>query len=85
MNNDKEILHKKLLYRSQNRGCKETDILLGKYALSEIEKFDDNNLAIYENLLQEDDVKIYDWLLGKSAVPHHYKNLISHIRQFHKI
>ena len=44
MKSDKELLIKKLLYRSIHRGCKETDILLGNFAIARTESFDDSKL-----------------------------------------
>ncbi|MCE3255896.1 MAG: hypothetical protein K0R25_1390 [Rickettsiaceae bacterium] len=82
---DKEILIKSLLYKSLHRGCKETDILLGKFAESNIRKFGDEDLTIYSDLVLEDDVMIYDWILQISQAPKKYQNLINNIRQFHNL
>jgi antitoxin CptB len=85
INNNREILLKKLLYRSVNRGCKETDILLGEFAKVKINDFDDENLLVYKNLIEEDDLEIYDWILGKRNIPDKYKNLVLKIGDFHKL
>ena len=47
---NKEILIKQLLYRSKHRGCKETDILLGKFAEEKITNFSDEKLNLYQKL-----------------------------------
>lgn len=83
MNN--EILKKQLLYRSQHRGCKETDILLGKFIVEKIDEFDDKKLQLYHELINEDDMMIYDWILGKEDILKKYADLIEEIRVFHKI
>ena len=63
---EKEILIKQLLYRSNHRGCKETDILLGKFFNSEFKNFSDEKLNLYNQFISQDDALIYDWLfLGK--------------------
>jgi antitoxin CptB len=67
-----ENLRKKLLYRSLNRGCRETDILLGKFATSEIRAMKDAELAIYEQFLDEYDGDIYKWLTGQKEMPPEY-------------
>ena len=82
---NKELLIKTLLYRSLHRGCKETDILLGKFATSKINDFDDEKLDIYSKLIVEDDAFIYDWILKKSETPKEYQSLIEEIRQFHDL
>lgn len=80
---NKEILQKKLLYRSCYRGCKETDYLIGNYAKENIEKIVDLNL--YEAFLNENDGNIYDWIMNKIATPEQYLQIIKDIQTFHKI
>ena len=82
---NKEILIKQVLYRSQHRGCKETDILLGKYIVEKINEFDDEKLDLYQKFINEDDFAIYDWILNKMNVPEEYVGLVVEIREFHDI
>ena len=35
------VVKKKLIYRSCNRGCKETDFMLGKFVICDINKLND--------------------------------------------
>jgi antitoxin CptB len=53
---------KKLLYLSTHRGCKEIDIILGKFAEENLDKLTDDELIIYEKILLEPDGLIYDSL-----------------------
>ena len=85
MLNNKETLIKTLLYRSMHRGCKETDILLGKFVKNQINTFGDKELSLYSELILEDDAMIYDWILYKTLVPNKYQNLVKNIRQFHSL
>ena len=85
MKNNKECLIKTLLYRSLHRGCKETDILLGKFAKDQINIFNNDELNLYGEMVLEDDVMIYDWILQKIPVPHKYNNLVKDIRKFHSL
>ena len=78
-----ENLSKQLLYRSIHRGCKETDFLIGEFAESELAKIKD--LELFGKFLEEDDLKIYDWILAKENTPEQYKGLVQQIREFHKI
>ncbi len=82
---NKEILIKQVLYRSQHRGCKETDILLGKYIVEKINEFDDEKLDLYQKFINEDDLAIYDWILSRMNVPEEYVGLVGEIREFHDI
>ena len=52
----KENLIKQLLYRSNYRGCKETDILLGKFFSDKYLELDDDELEVYRRFIEEDDM-----------------------------
>ncbi len=82
---EKELLLKQLLYRSTHRGCKETDILLGNFFTAKFTEFDDYDLEIYQRFIEEDDMLIYDWIMGKVRVKEEYLELVEVIRKFHKI
>jgi antitoxin CptB len=66
---------KRLHYRSWHRGCKETDIVLGQFADSALAGLSAEQLDLYEKLLEEDDVDIWNWLTGEPA-PAAYAPLI---------
>jgi antitoxin CptB len=85
MKSDKELLIKKLLYRSIHRGCKETDILLGNFAIARTESFDDSKLDLYQNFISEDDLEIYDWILRAKTTPKEYQSLVTEIQEFHNL
>ena len=50
--NNKEILIKRLQYQSWHRGCKETDIILGDFAKSELNQLNIVALLDFDQLLQ---------------------------------
>jgi antitoxin CptB len=66
---NKDQMIKKLLYQSCNRGCKETDLIIGLFARENLEKMDDNDLLIFEKILQQNDADLYDWYVGKKPIP----------------
>ena len=76
---------KQLLYRSIQRGCKETDFLIGNFATENLSKMTELELAIFGEFLQEDDMEIYDWILSKMAAPEKYFALLQDMQKFHKI
>ena len=79
---DKE---KRLIYRSCHRGCKETDILLGEFASSELSALSNVELEGYEKLLGVNDVDIYNWLTEQTQVPTDFDNSVfNKIREFNK-
>jgi antitoxin CptB len=64
-----EVRRRRLLYRSEHRGNKENDILLGQFARAHLKGFDTVQLDQYEALLDEGDNDIFDWTAGRAAVP----------------
>jgi antitoxin CptB len=82
---DKDIFLKGLLYRSLHRGCKETDILVGKFAQKYLDSFSDEKLILFSGFIQEDDAEIYDWVLNKTPCPKKYQKLILDIRKLHDL
>jgi antitoxin CptB len=59
MNNDIENLKKRLIYRSQYRGTKEMDKLIGSFVQIYINRLDANELKELENFLNIDDNILY--------------------------
>ena len=59
MNNDIENLKKRLIYRSQYRGTKEMDKLVGSFVNTYINSFDSEKLNELEKFLTIDDNNLY--------------------------
>ena len=59
MNNDITNFKKKLIYRSQYRGTKEMDKLIGSFVETNINRFDNNDLVDLEKFLDIDDDTLY--------------------------
>ena len=59
MNNDIENLKKRLIYRSQYRGTKEMDKLIGSFVKSNIDNFNLKQLQELERFLSIDDDSLY--------------------------
>ena len=59
MNNDIENFKKKLIYRSQYRGTKEMDKLIGSFVNTYINSFDLDKLNKLEKFLNIDDDNLY--------------------------
>jgi antitoxin CptB len=59
MNNDKDILKKKLIYRSQYRGTKEMDKIMGSFVKNHIEELDKDELNELEKFINIDDDTLY--------------------------
>jgi antitoxin CptB len=74
MNNDIENLKKRLVYRSQYRGTKEMDKLLGSFVNTYINNFDFEKLNELEKFLTIDDDSLYKF----------YNNLLDNIEGANK-
>ena len=64
MNSDIEQLKKKIIYRSNYRGTKEMDKLLGAFTKKYINKLNDKDLFDLEKLLDIDDDNLYNFYNG---------------------
>ena len=63
----KEILKKKIIYRSMHRGTKEMDLLLGNFVKKYVDEFNINELKDLEKLLFIEDEVIYKWYIKKNS------------------
>ena len=64
MNFNIDQLKKKIIYRSNYRGTKEMDKLLGAFTKQYINKFDNQQLFDLEKLLDIDDDNLYNYYNG---------------------
>ncbi len=71
-----EVVRKRVLYRSTHRGCRETDILVGKFVEANIQSLSAAELRLIEDLLEESDNDIYQWLTGQVEMPEKYSESI---------
>lgn len=63
---------KKILYRANHRGMKEADVMLGGFAAAHLRALTEPQLDAFETLLEELDVDIMDWVIGRKPVPAHH-------------
>ena len=66
---DIEIRRKRLIFRSWHRGTKEMDLLLGTFADQNLSGFGDDELTLYEQILEINDPDLYNWITGQEAAP----------------
>ena len=75
--NKLDAIKRKIKYRSQYRGIKEMDLLLGSFVKKYINIFDyDELLSLYEILEKDDDV-IFKWYTAKKENINIPKNKVS--------
>ena len=82
---NKEILKKKIIYRSEHRGNKEMDILLGTFVKKYINQFNDSELHDLEKLLMVEDEILSEWYFDKTDSKSVPNNRISKMLKEYKI
>jgi len=61
------MLIKKIIYRSNHRGTKEMDLLLGKFVNKYVYTFNNSELDDLNLLLNIDDEVLYKWYLNQTS------------------
>ena len=80
---DMDTRRKRLVYRSNYRGFKEADMILGGYAKAHIDTMSDAEVLMFEDLLNAKDHDIYGWVMGTLDVPANYDTpLLERLRVF---
>ena len=71
-----EKKRKRLIFRSWHRGMKEMDQIMGSFANDYVPKFSEEELDLYEEVLENSDPELYDWIFRHIDVPANKANLI---------
>ena len=81
-----ETRKKRLLYRSNYRGFREADMILGGYAKAHIETMSEAEILMFEDLLNAKDHDIYAWVMETLPVPANYDTpLLERLRAFNPL
>lgn len=75
---------KRLTMRSQRRGIREMDLILGPFATASLAAMPEADLVQYEALLAENDQDLYRWVTGATPAPDRYASLLSRIMAAHR-
>jgi len=70
---------KRLHMRSMRRGIKEMDIILSRFAEARLEALNEDDLDLYDALLEENDQDLYQWATGQEPAPERFQPLIDQI------
>tara|TARA_B100000959_G_C14979073_1_gene622707 strand:- start:58 stop:315 length:258 start_codon:yes stop_codon:yes gene_type:complete len=80
-----DSLKKKIKYRSEYRGIKEMDLLLGNFVNKYIDTFDYEELINLYEILEKEDNIIFKWYSDKNANDSIPKNKVSNLLKEFKI
>jgi len=72
MTETREIKIKRLHMRSIRRGIKEMDLILTEFSVSHLADLSDDDLALYDALLAENDHDLYRWVSSGEGAPDAY-------------
>ncbi|NKD86959.1 succinate dehydrogenase assembly factor 2 [Haematospirillum sp. 15-248] len=70
---------RKILYRASHRGMKEADLMIGGFVAARISELDAPQLDRLESLLDELDMDIMDWVIGRKPVPSQHDHDVFHM------
>ncbi|MEP2639781.1 succinate dehydrogenase assembly factor 2 [Roseobacter sp.] len=79
MSEQRETRIKRLKMRSMRRGIKEMDVILQPFSEANLADMESADLDRYEEMLNENDHDLYQWVSGQTPAPDHYSNLIAMI------
>ena len=78
-----DIIIKKLLYQSCNRGCKETDLIIGEFAKENLSTMSNDELESFSKILDLSDADIYDWYTKKKQLPpEHFSSTMKRLMNY---
>ena len=75
---------RRVLFRSWHRGMREMDLVLGRFADDNIDQLSDEELTVYEALMEVPDRDLLKWVTGEAEVPPNYAtSVFEKVRAFH--
>jgi antitoxin CptB len=73
---------KKAIFRSEHRGSKEMDLIMGQFAKRHLPSLTDTELQHYETMLDEEDSTLWNWVIGKHQPNPEYQSLVEMLKQY---
>lgn len=83
MSDTHEQQRKRLMFRSQRRGTKESDLVIGGFARSHLAEMDGDQLDRFEALLAREDPDILGWIIELQVPPSEFDtDVLNMLRNF---
>lgn len=79
-NEPRDVRVKRLAMRSMRRGIKEMDLILSAYADDRLAQMSEPDLDIYDDLLNENDHDLYQWVTRQTEAKSPYQEMIKDIQ-----
>jgi antitoxin CptB len=81
---DLDIRRRRTLFRSQHRGTREMDVLVGRFAAAAIGQLSERELDDFEQLIELPDCDVLNWLTGMEPTPTDYDTMVFRkLKAFH--
>ena len=71
---------RRILFRAWRRGFREMDLVMGRYADTNIAKMSENELDAFERLLDVPDPQLFAWIIGEEPAPVREAPLVAKLR-----
>jgi antitoxin CptB len=79
-----DVRRRRILFRSQHRGTREMDLLMGRFAAAALAQLSDGELDEFEQLIDMPDSEVLDWLTGMQPTPAEYDTMVFRkLKAFH--
>ena len=76
-----DVTRKKLRFRAWHRGIKEADLMMGRFADAYLPQFGAEELGQFSALLEEQDLDVYGWVIGRDPVPEEHRTRVMDLLQ----
>lgn len=84
-NDEREARRRKLSFRAWRRGFKEADIILGHFSDEALPSMSDDEMDIFEVLLEVPDQDLYGWIIEREPAPAvHRTEILKRLNVFYK-
>ena len=81
---DLDTRRRRLRFRAWHRGTREMDLLMGRFADSELGALPEAEISDLELLMEAPDRDVFSWLTGEHALPGNYDTpLFRRLHAFH--
>ena len=79
-----DVRRRRILFRAWHRGTREMDLLMGRFADSQLKGLPDDELDDLELLMEAPDRDVFSWLTGELVTPDNYNTAVfRRLRAFH--
>ena len=62
------------MYRSNYRGCKESELILGNFARAKLQELTQEQLKEYEDIVSLNDADLMGWIMYGVPLPEEYED-----------